>query len=132
VRPVYALVRSRADGQLGPGLREVKDCAPDPLRDGLITGLVSLSCRPWNPRFVTLGADRPVVDRTGLSGLVDVRLEWSPALAAGTPDAVSASPSGAGVSLFTALQEQLGLRLEATQEPVEVLVIDRVERPRPD
>jgi len=60
---------------------------------------------------------RPVIDRTGLAGEYDYLLEWAPD-DAGAP----------GVSIFTALQEQLGLRLEATKAPVDTVVIDRVER----
>jgi uncharacterized protein (TIGR03435 family) len=74
-------------------------------------------------------ADRPVVDKTELGGKYDFDLEWTPdetqfgGQIRGTP----AQPARPG--LFTAMQEQLGLRLEATRGPVEVLVIDRVERP---
>jgi uncharacterized protein (TIGR03435 family) len=67
--------------------------------------------------------DRPVVDHTGLQGNYDFKLQWTPDMESSVPE-----PS-AGPSLFTAIQQQLGLRLEATKGPVEVLVIDRVERP---
>jgi uncharacterized protein (TIGR03435 family) len=67
---------------------------------------------------------RVVVDRTGLTGVWDFDLQWSP------PDAAHPDPDRP--SIFTALQEQLGLRLEATTGPVEVLVIDRVEALIPD
>lgn len=64
--------------------------------------------------------DRPLIDKTGLSGVWDVHLVWSPDDA---PD------DDAGPSIYTALQEQLGLRLEATKAAVPVLVIDHIERP---
>jgi len=73
--------------------------------------------------------DRPVVDKTGLSGRYDFDLEWAPNSSQfggqGPPEA--AEPVRPGI--FTALQEQLGLRLEATKGPVEVLVVDKAERP---
>jgi uncharacterized protein (TIGR03435 family) len=71
---------------------------------------------------------RPVVNNTGLEAKYNFKLEW-------TPDAVRVTPDGqpvespAGPSLFSALQEQLGLRLEATKGPVDILVIDHVEKP---
>ena len=64
-------------------------------------------------------SDRTIVDQTGLSGEYDVTLKWS-------PDA--ADPDPAAVPLFTAIQEQLGLKLEATKAPVEILVIDSVQK----
>jgi uncharacterized protein (TIGR03435 family) len=73
--------------------------------------------------------DRPVVDNTGLAGRYDFDLEWTPdgsqfggQLPPGPPD--SGKPG-----LFTALREQLGLKIEATRGPIETLVIDRIERP---
>jgi uncharacterized protein (TIGR03435 family) len=68
--------------------------------------------------------DRPIVDRTGIAGRYDFALDWTP------DDAppVSESPSRAP-SLYTAVEEQLGLRLEAAKAPVDVLVIDRIEKP---
>lgn len=63
----------------------------------------------------------PVVDQTGLMGRYDVDLDW-------TADVTDVS----GTSLFTAVQEQLGLKLESIRGPVDVLVIDHVERPTED
>jgi uncharacterized protein (TIGR03435 family) len=67
-------------------------------------------------------AGRPVIDKTNLKGLYDFRLQFTPERLPGNPDV-------SGPSIFTAIQEQLGLRLESTKGPVEVLVIDHVERP---
>ena len=64
---------------------------------------------------------RRVNDRTGLAGKYDYTLTF-------TPDD-EATPDVNGPSIFTALQEQLGLKLESAKEPVEVLVIDHVEKP---
>jgi bla regulator protein BlaR1 len=69
---------------------------------------------------------RPVVDTTGLTGKYDYALEWSPD--AGTADADSVA-GNSGPTLFTALQEQLGLKLESSKGPVETYVIDKVDRP---
>jgi uncharacterized protein (TIGR03435 family) len=73
--------------------------------------------RPAN----TLGGelDRTVIDNTGLKGGYDFKLEWAP-----NPAADSVEPS-----LFTALQDQLGLKLESTKGPVEIIVIDSIEKP---
>jgi uncharacterized protein (TIGR03435 family) len=82
---------------------------------------------------------RTVVNRTGLTGVFDFTLEFAPDVA--PPPNAAAPPTGAdaGVadvsscpSLTTAVQEQLGLRLESARAPVEVLVVDRFERPAPD
>jgi uncharacterized protein (TIGR03435 family) len=71
-----------------------------------------------------------VLDRTGLSGLFDLDLEWTleqaPSLGTGAP-----LPTD-GVSIFTAVQEQLGLKLESTEGRLDVLVLDRVEKPTED
>jgi uncharacterized protein (TIGR03435 family) len=78
--------------------------------------------------------DRPVVDQTGLSGRYDFPLKWTPdglrAAAAAEPNASPApiNPDDPP-DLFTAFQQQLGLKLESKKAPVDVLVIDRVEKP---
>jgi len=69
-------------------------------------------------------AGRLIVDKTGLAGFYEFSLEWA-----------SGPPSAAGVTderpnIFTAFQEQLGLRLEPATAPVEVVVIDHIERPQ--
>jgi uncharacterized protein (TIGR03435 family) len=71
---------------------------------------------------------RTVIDKTGLTGIFDIHLEW-------TPDSVTVAPSGpgeidtAGPPILAALEEQLGLKVVADKGPVRVLAIDRVERP---
>jgi len=81
---------------------------------------------------------RPVLDRTGLSGTYAFKLEWTPQLdgpaaakvAADKAEAAGVSPSDpSGPSIFNALQEQLGLRLESVKAPVNTIIIDRAERP---
>ncbi len=69
---------------------------------------------------------RPVVDKTGLTRRVDARLTFDPAVIANSPDGFT-DPTLP--SIFTAVQEQLGLKLESSKGPVEVLVIERAERP---
>jgi uncharacterized protein (TIGR03435 family) len=71
---------------------------------------------------------RPVVNNTGLKENYDFDLQWVPDLGPAAQGAQTAADS-AGPSIFTALQEQLGLRLEAIKGPVEVIVIDQVEKP---
>ncbi len=77
--------------------------------------------------------DRPVVDRTGLEGRYDFQLTWTPDETQfggrGGQVPPPADPSTAPPGLFTAIQEQLGLKLDATKLPVDVLVVDRVEKP---
>jgi uncharacterized protein (TIGR03435 family) len=65
--------------------------------------------------------DRPVLDKTGLTGKYDFTLRWAPLE---TPADATDAPS-----IFTAMQEQLGLRLESGKGPIEILVIDHVEKP---
>ena len=88
---------------------------------------------------VSSRVNRVVVDRTGLSGNFDINLEWMPDQfqGAGPLGAVPGPPPPPtsdthGPSIFTALQEQLGLKLESTKGPVDVLVVDRIEPPTPD
>jgi uncharacterized protein (TIGR03435 family) len=77
-------------------------------------------------------AGRPVVDRTGLAGTFDVELKWAAELPPGAQLNGAPAPPSDGPSLFTALREQLGLKLEATRASVPVLVIDSAQRPSPD
>jgi uncharacterized protein (TIGR03435 family) len=73
---------------------------------------------------------RPVQDETGLKGVFDFKLEWEPDADASSANVDGTSESTvarAGPSIFTAIREQLGLRLEPRKGPVEVIVIDHIE-----
>jgi uncharacterized protein (TIGR03435 family) len=78
---------------------------------------------------------RTVVDKTGIAGEFDFQLTFTPDASTPSPDAAGPRPAGGaaaadlGPDIYTAMQEQLGLKLESAKGPVEVLVIDRVERP---
>jgi uncharacterized protein (TIGR03435 family) len=133
---IYVLQRVRKDGSFGPKLRRGADCAPNPAVGALSSflGDCRLGARV-TPGHITgrsiplaqlvtllsLNVGRTVVDETGLEGVLEVDLEWSP------DQSVTDKPS-----LFTALEEQLGLKLESTRRSAEVLVIDHVERATPD
>jgi uncharacterized protein (TIGR03435 family) len=72
-------------------------------------------------------AGRIVVDRTGIEGRYDLALEWSPE--DGSLNGASNSGQSSAPSIFTALGEQLGLKLESSRGPVKTLVIDHVGQP---
>jgi uncharacterized protein (TIGR03435 family) len=81
--------------------------------------------------------DRSIVDKTGLTGKYDLALHWAPDNAS-APTAVGAengppisdaTTDASDPSIFTALEEQLGLKLEAQKGPVDVIVIDHVDKP---
>jgi bla regulator protein BlaR1 len=75
--------------------------------------------------ILSSATERPVRDMTGLKAVYELKLEWTPENIGGEPKPEQL----AGPSIFTALQEQLGLKLETTKAPVEMLVIDRAEKP---
>jgi uncharacterized protein (TIGR03435 family) len=153
--PVFALVLARPDGRLGPELhRSDVDCAaprdstpPPPPNQAppcvMGFGFGRLSAKGMTvTELATMGlsrsAGRTVVDRTGLRGPFDWTLTWTPdnlpPRAAGTPDDQPITVNGQridpnGPSLVTALQEELGLKLESTRGAVDVVVIDHVEHP---
>jgi uncharacterized protein (TIGR03435 family) len=72
---------------------------------------------------------RRVVDRTGLAGRYDFDLTWTPDDSAAATAGAAASGAAQGPSLFTAVQEQLGLKLEPVKAPIDVVVIDHLEKP---
>ena len=73
--------------------------------------------------------DRPVVDRTGLTGKYDFDLEWAPDESQFDGGVASVAADANAAPLFTAIQRQLGLKLVATKGPVDALVVDKAERP---
>jgi uncharacterized protein (TIGR03435 family) len=81
----------------------------------------------WMPMFrftmiLSRQLRQAVIDKTGLTGPYDIDLEWTPDEPNGAP------PEAPGTSIFSAIQDQLGLRLEARKSPIEVLVVDRAEK----
>jgi uncharacterized protein (TIGR03435 family) len=150
---VYALVTTRHDGRLGPALAPngcTLDLAAPPapgqrrcgeISEGFGRLTVTAVPIPVMAQYLSPRVNRVVIDRTGLSGTFDAELRWTPEnlppRAAGIPASQPVLVNGEaidpnGPSIFTAIQEQLGLRLDATRAPVEVLVIDRIQRPLPD
>jgi uncharacterized protein (TIGR03435 family) len=151
--PIYALVLS-SDRRSSPQLRQSAADCTSPLaapRSGTVDphrlcGFTQVGAGLLAGQRVTMeqvagvlaqfpDVGRIVRDRTGLAGAFDIDLKFSPAFpAAANPDAASGpNPANdSGPSIFTALQEQLGLKLESTKGPVDVLVIDHVERPSED
>ena len=100
------------------------------VRRGEITGMAASVLLLANVLSQQTG--RSVIDKTGLAGKYDFTLQWTPDPGGpapfGGPDAAP-PPDPSGPSLFTAVQEQLGLKLQSTKGPVEILVIDHVEKP---
>jgi uncharacterized protein (TIGR03435 family) len=74
----------------------------------------------------------PVIDETGLTGTFNIDVEWTPNSELETPSGATVPATGDGVSFFTALQEQLGSKLQPQRGPVETLVIDSIKPPTPD
>jgi uncharacterized protein (TIGR03435 family) len=146
--PVYALVRARTDGKLGPQLRQ--SSGADCLMAGVAAGSGrSIRCggfgftppQRMSARYVTMDViarfventvSRVVIDRTALSGTFSMDLDFTRESSPPDPAAGNDRPVDVGPSIYTALQEQLGLNLESTKGPVDVLVIDHVERPTED
>jgi uncharacterized protein (TIGR03435 family) len=100
-----------------------------PSPSGAITVIITGSAVPMSQFVVLLQQylDRPIVNSTSVEGLYDVRLEFG--LAQSQP---STSDESVDASIFTAVQEQLGLKLDAVKRQAEVLVIDHAEHPTPD
>jgi len=137
--PMYALVPARKDGRLGPQLRRSDvDCQqndagkrPD-CRMVATRRFLKGGSRTMGQLAAALQSmvGRPVVDRTGLAGAFDIDLQWEPteldSAATGNPS------SNGGPSIFTAVQEQLGLKLDSQRDRFDVLVVDHIERPGPN
>jgi uncharacterized protein (TIGR03435 family) len=152
--PVYALVMARSDRKFGSRLRRsAVDCAaPRDLgvdvprcyqRSGLGTDSSGLTLDKFATNSIVMAqlanvlsriVSRIVLDETALTGNFELDLEWlrDPLLARPPGDPSSVLPPADGPSISTALQEQLGLKLESKKRPVDVLVIDHVEQPTPD
>jgi uncharacterized protein (TIGR03435 family) len=120
--PIYALTLSRSDRSVGPGMRRTtRDCSvPNTCNVFGDPGVMKADGRTMDDlarNLAQMPLGRMVVNRTNLQGAFDVELRWS---------------DTEGPSLFTALQEQLGLKLESDHGPVDMLVIDSAKRPMED
>jgi bla regulator protein blaR1 len=82
-----------------------------------------------NTLSATGSASLPVVDQTGLSGKYDFTIEWSPQASDPLTTVLGLQPDPDGPTFLDAVREQLGLKLESTKGPTQVLIIDHVERP---
>jgi uncharacterized protein (TIGR03435 family) len=128
--PVFNLVLAKNGPKLKENVTDAKVSMA--MRDGRLfriravhAPLRNLVDELSNPNH---GAGRPVFDKTGLTGFYDFEIDWAPNdLASAGPDGL---PSGAaGQSVFAALQERLGLRLEPATVPFDTVVIDHAEKP---
>lgn len=123
--PIFAIKVAKGRPKLTPSKSE-----PDAMRDQTMNGNGVQDDYRFTNNSVTAFAegmefllDRPVVDETGLKGKYDFELKWT--VDGAPPQTDPNAPPG----LFTAVQEQLGLKIEATRGPAEVLVIDHAEKP---
>ena len=141
--PVYALLVARNDGRLGARLNVAPlDCDNRAAKAPPGTPGLSICGIDRGPglsagRSMTIAqlsgvlgsiVGRPVVDRTSLEGIYDWDLSWTPTPGEPGPRSEPAA-AGDGISIFTAIQEQLGLKLESERGVIDALVIDRIERP---
>jgi uncharacterized protein (TIGR03435 family) len=141
VMPVYALVAGKNGAKLHEASSEAGGFRMSMGPKGRqLTGNASISAlSDVLSRFM----DRPVLDMTGIKGVFEISLEWTPddsrsaskfglgAPGPGRPEVAAegkATDSADAPSIFTAVQEKLGLRLEAKKLPIEILVVDHVEK----
>ena len=123
---VYALTVTKSGSKLAKSLGDPNGL-PDETGEGDRTGFnmrfTNVSMQDFSASMQTMQGDgKPVVDETGLTGRFDFVLKW-------TREQVQSADPNAAPGLFTALEEQLGLKLEATKAQVDVIVIDHIERP---
>jgi uncharacterized protein (TIGR03435 family) len=134
LRPVNCIERVTGDTAIAPGKKPEDYCGG--LGGSMASGRLDSRGAPMG-FFASVLSNmlrRTVVDRTGLAGNYAIHLTFTPEPPAVPPSDPSHPPTGvavpdAGPSIFSAIQEQFGLKLEAAKGPVEVLVIDHVERP---
>jgi len=122
-RPVYVLSADKSGIKMKPSRTESDPLVSQPAQWTLAARSTPMNYFSW---LLGLFVDRPIIDRTGLKDAYDFTLNWNPDLSADT----SADNSAPG--LVEALKKDLGLRLEAQNGPLEILVIDHAERPDPN
>jgi uncharacterized protein (TIGR03435 family) len=156
--PIYALVVAKSGSKLKevpppdaqansgrpPALPPPSGPNPPPVPPGMFRMMIgrggvstlTASASPISDLVMMLSQQlgRQLVDQTGLKGTYDFTLQWTSDMGLGggvlpvAPDSAGANDAG-GTSIFTALQDQLGLRLESTKGPVDTIVVDHIEEP---
>jgi bla regulator protein blaR1 len=134
--PVYAMMVAKNGSKLKPHPVDSTEVKPFG-RFGHGSATFTNSSLAGFAVQLSMNLGRPIVDQTDLKGRYDFTLEWTPAPGEGDPEAFGLAPQAQiapladsnGPSIFTALEEQLGLKLESQKGPVEIVVIDHVERP---
>jgi bla regulator protein BlaR1 len=141
--PVYNLVVAQGGSKLKPTAWTDEKTVPKGADSGLPPGSMRTSSDALNAKLeatsITVPAladtlssqlSRTVIDKTGVTGKYDIALKWMSDHA--TMSATTNSDEAAAPPLFKALEEQLGLKLEATKGPVRTVVVDHIERPSPN
>ena len=132
-KTIYVMTTARADKQLGPGLTPRPECATAPPDKPCQSGgsgrsdaiqLRAVTLTQLADGMLSTLRGELVRDETGVPGAFDVQMSWRPET---STDADDARPA-----FVTAVQEQLGLKLEPLRRPVEVLVVESIDRPTPD
>jgi uncharacterized protein (TIGR03435 family) len=131
---VYALVVANGGPKMTPSTLRPSDSAgiqgePGVLHPGRGKETGRGTTMEFLARDLSLQLGRKVVDRTGLAGRYDFTLTWTPDDSVAVTGGGVESGATQGPSLFTAVQEQLGLKLELVKAPVDVVVIDHIEKP---
>jgi uncharacterized protein (TIGR03435 family) len=127
VMPAYVLVAAKGGAKLKETTDDGRGLSVNQDRGKLVAERLSMAMLA---RMLSGSLGSAVVDQTGIKGVFDLTLEWTPdeVQSPGKPAGEAAEPA-VGPSIFTALQEQLGLKLEKQKAPVEMIVIDRIEKP---
>ncbi len=130
--PVYELVAAKGGVKFSPVKDGPKNIVDSNSRAGIVSMKITNSSHAMNDLAEMLYsyAGRVVLDRTGLSGVYSISLTFtSEDSRSGVPDTETTSSIDGGVSVFTALKEQLGLELKSSKGPVEVMVVDHMDPP---
>jgi uncharacterized protein (TIGR03435 family) len=141
-QPVYSLVVAKAGAKLTPA-KPLPESLTTPSANGFVvrpsdgifassrTGVIArnMTIKEFAANLSTLNLGRPVQDRTGLTGRYDLKLDFSQMTAPAAPSAEAAAAPEDYPDIFTAIQQQLGLKLESAKGLVETIVIDHMEHP---
>jgi uncharacterized protein (TIGR03435 family) len=130
--PVLVMTAARSDRAPGPAMKPRPDCPSEQCKTGGSTTPGHFAFQAGSTaqlaRLLTFFRRQVVVDETGFSGVFDYELSWRPELEPGA----SGDPNDGRPSFFTALEEQLGVKLTADRRPIDVLIVRHVEPPTPD